>query len=174
MIEVKNTTLEDVPKILELYRTMANEPGGIIRTAEEITSYYVEEFITKSMRSGSAFVISHPANKAEAIAEIHAYPYGLTAFRHILTDLTIVVHPGFQGQKLGKLIFEHLLSNVVEYMPHILRLELFVRESNIKAIGFYKKLGFIEEGRHKHKIKNIDNLLETPIEMTWFNPAYKN
>jgi ribosomal protein S18 acetylase RimI-like enzyme len=84
-----------------------------------------------------------------------------------------VVHPAFQGQKLGKFIFEHLLSTVAEKMPHILRLELFVRENNVKAIKFYKKLGFIEEGRHKNKIKNTDNSLETPIEMAWFNPSYK-
>jgi ribosomal protein S18 acetylase RimI-like enzyme len=174
MFEVRNSGLRDISKVLELYRAVSIVSGGIIRIAEEITPHYIEDFITKSLQSGLAFVVEHPNNKDEIIAEIHAYQYGLSAFRHILTDLTIVVHPAFQGQRVGKLIFEHLLGEVTEKMPHILRVELFVREANVKAIEFYKKLGFVEEGRHKNKIKNRDNSLETPIEMTWFNPSYKN
>jgi ribosomal protein S18 acetylase RimI-like enzyme len=174
MFEVRDTSLRDISKVLELYRTVSIASGGIIRIAEEITPQYIEDFITKSLQSGLAFVIDHPDHQEEIIAEIHAYQYGLAAFRHILTDLTIVVHPAFQGQRIGKLIFAHLLGEVTEKMPHILRVELFVREANTKAIEFYKKLGFVEEGRHTSKIKNQNNSLETPLEMTWFNPSYKN
>ncbi len=46
--------------------------------------------------------------------------------------------------------------------------------SYLNAIKFYEKLGFTQEGRHKDKIKNTDNSLETPIGMTWFNPNYKS
>jgi ribosomal protein S18 acetylase RimI-like enzyme len=174
MYIVESTVLEDIPKILELYRTVAAKPGGVIRFAEEITQDYIRGFVARSLASGIALIIANPEHREEIVAEIHAYQYGLAAFRHILTDLTIVVHPAFQGQKIGKLIFEYFLDEVEEKWPTILRVELFVRESNEKAIGFYRKLGFVEEGRHKNKIKNKDNLLETPIEMTWFNPNYDN
>ncbi len=173
MLGVRKTTPADIDPILALYRTVATQSGGIIRTEEEITRPYVEAFVTGSLRSGVGYVVDHPGQAGVLVAEIHAYPYGLSAFRHILTDLTIVVHPAFQGQRIGKLIFERLLTEVAENMPHILRLELFVRENNARAIQFYQKLGFIQEGRHKHKIKNKDNALETPLEMTWFNPNYR-
>jgi ribosomal protein S18 acetylase RimI-like enzyme len=174
MFVIRKTVPDDVSKILRLYQEIAATQGGIIRVKEEITEDYINKFVQQSLSSGLALVITHPDNKAEIIAEIHAYQYGLLAFRHILTDLTIVVHPSFQGQKIGKLIFEHFLAQVKEKLPHILRVELFVRENNAKAIRFYEKLGFIEEGRHKNKIKNMDNFLETPVEMTWFNPNYNN
>ncbi len=172
MFAVKETVWGDVPGILALYQTVAAESGGIIRFREEITPDYVHDFVTKSLRNGLSRVVPHPRNGAEIVAEMHAYPYGLAAFSHILTDLTIVVHPSFQGQKIGSLIFEHFLAEVTGKMPHILRVELFVRENNVPAIRFYKKLGFVEEGRHRHKIKNKDGSLETPLEMTWFNPRY--
>ena len=174
MFVIRKTVPNDVSEILRLYQEIAATRGGIIRVKEEITGNYINKVIQQSLSSGLGLVITHPDKKAEIIAEIHAYQYGLLAFRHILTDLTIVVHPSFQGQKIGKLIFEYFLAEVKEKLPHILRVELFVRENNTKAIQFYEKLGFIEEGRHKNKIKNRDGLLETPVEMTWFNPNYNN
>ncbi|MBD0258085.1 MAG: GNAT family N-acetyltransferase [Cytophagales bacterium] len=173
MFAVKETVWGDVPGILALYQTVATESGGIIRLREEITLDYVNDFITKSLRTGLSRVVHHPRNQAEIVAEMHAYQYGPAAFSHILTDLTIVVHPSFQGQKIGMLIFEHFLAEVAGKMPHILRVELFVRENNMAATRFYKKLGFVEEGRHWNKIKNKDGSLETPLEMTWFNPRYE-
>ena len=66
------------------------------------------------------------------------------------------------------------MTKIKNEFSHILRVELYVREKNQKAIEFYQKMGFVEEGRLKNKIKNLDNSLETPIEMTWFNPNYQN
>lgn len=174
MYQVEPTDLSDVRRILELYQTVVRQSRGIIRIPTEVTFEYIEDFVIKSLRTGLCYIVNDPDNKERILAELHAYQYGIAAFRHILTDLTIVVHPTFQGQKIGKLIFTHFLNQVAEKMPHILRVELFVREENVKAVEFYQKLGFVEEGRHQHKIKNQDNSLETPIEMTWFNPQYKN
>ncbi len=131
MLEVRKTTLDDVVKILALYRIVAVNSGGIIRIVEEITLPYVEEFVTSSLLAGVSYVVNHPNKAGAIVAEIHAYQIGLSTFRHILTDLTIVVHPAFGGQKIGRLIFEPLLAEVEENMPHILRVELFIRENNI-------------------------------------------
>ncbi len=171
---IQKSIFANAEAVLALYKEVVRRSGGIIRIEEEITLEYVESFLRKSTHAGIAFHIPHPTQKNLIIAEVHAYKTGLSAFRHILTNLTIVVHPDFQGHGLGKQIFLAFLKEVKEKFPEILRVELFVREQNTTAIGFYKKMGFVEEGRLKDKILNVDGSLETPIEMTWFNPHFQN
>ncbi len=159
--------------IFSLYREVVRQSGGIIRIEDEVTLDYVRSFLQKSIESGIAYHIKDPNEADSIIAEIHAYRPGTSAFRHILADLTIVVHPSFQGQGLGKQTFVAWLEEVEANFPEVLRVELFVREQNTSAIQFYQKMGFIEEGRLKNKILNLDGSLETPIEMTWFNPGFQ-
>lgn len=171
---IRKSSPADSEAVLALYKEVVRRSGGIIRIEKEVTDEYVQSFLEKSLNSGIAFHIPHPNQDHSIIAEVHAYKAGLSAFRHILTDLTIVVHPDFQGQGLGKQIFIAFLEEVKAKFPEVLRVELFVREQNTGAIHFYKKMGFLEEGRLKDKILNVDGSLETPIEMTWFNPHFQN
>ncbi|MFN7119656.1 MAG: GNAT family N-acetyltransferase [Saprospiraceae bacterium] len=174
MYSIVSLNLQHDEALFRLYQKVAAESGGIIRVSSEITPAYVSGMLHKCVQQGLIFGIFNPAKPFQLIAEIHTYTPDIQAFRHLLTDLTVVVHPDFQGKGLGKLIFEHLLNEIKRAHPHILRVELFVRENNAKAVEFYQRLGFIEQGRHRHKIKNADGSLETPIEMAWFNPAYQD
>ncbi len=171
--QIQKSSSADIKAVLDLYTEVVRHSGGIIRIEEEVTSDYVRSFLQKSIQSGIAYHIADPAKAQSIIAEIHAYKPGLSAFRHILADLTIVVHPDFQGKGLGKQLFLAFLEEVQTKFTEVLRVELFVREQNTSAIRFYRKMGFIEEGRLKHKILNLDGSLETPLEMTWFNPGFQ-
>jgi RimJ/RimL family protein N-acetyltransferase len=167
---IRKASLADKSALFTLYKSIAEKPGGIIRIPPEVNENYIETILTKSLQTG-LILVSEVNGKLTG--SIHAYEYGLSAFRHILTELTIVVAPDHQGTGVGKALFTAFLKNIHDHFKHILRVELFVREQNAKTITFYKKLGFKEEGRHYHKIKNSDGMHETPIEMTWFNPAYQ-
>jgi len=68
------------------------------------------------------------------IGEIHAYTPSIHAFRHLLTDLSIVVVPNWQGKEVGEQFFQAFLTKVEEEFQHILRVELFVRSANTRAI----------------------------------------
>ncbi|GAA4276879.1 GNAT family N-acetyltransferase [Aquimarina mytili] len=171
MYTIRPAIQSDEPHILALYKKVAQQSGGIIRVTNEITLEYIRDFVSKSIQDGIILVTVNPDDN-QIIAEIHAYRIGLSAFRHILTDLTIVVAPDFQGQKIGKTLFNQFLETIESEYPHILRVELFVRENNKNTIQFYSRLGFINEGRQHQKIKNLDHSLETPIHMAWFNSNY--
>ncbi len=171
MYTTRPAIASDINNILKLYQKVGKQFGGIIRVLDEITLDYVREFVANSKQDGLILMTINPNNN-QIIAEIHAYRVRLSAFRHILTDLTIVVDPDFQGKKIGKLLFNEFLETVKANYPHILRVELFVRENNTNAIRFYSKLGFNNEGKQYQKIKNLDHSLETPIHMAWFNPNY--
>lgn len=160
--------IEDLENILKLYRRVAQNLGGLARMSDEITPQYVEQFVQKSAKNGLQFVIENLVS-GEIIAEIHCYPLEPRTFSHILSELTISVHPDYQGQGLGKMIFLHLLNYIRQYRADILRVELITRESNQKAIAMYQKLGFVIEGRFEQRIRSADGGFEADIPMAWFN-----
>jgi ribosomal protein S18 acetylase RimI-like enzyme len=164
---------EDVLKIKQLYQVVSCEEGGIARLEHEITEAYVGDFVSKGLNSGFILVTEHPQNPEELVAEIHAYKPGPAVFDHILSDLTIVVHPAFQQKKYGRTILTIFLEQIALNRPDIGRIELMVRESNHKAITFYQSLGFRIEGRFEMRIKTTQKTYEADIPMMWQNPNYE-
>ena len=147
--------------------------GGLARSYEEITEEYINNILSKSQDGGIQLVIPNPASPDAVIAEIHCSKFEPKVFGHILSDLTIVVDPGFQGKGIGKMIFKTLLDTVANERKDILRIELIARESNKRAIQFYQQIGFIVEGRFERRIKSATGQFEADIPMVWFNPNYE-
>ncbi|MBC8131868.1 MAG: GNAT family N-acetyltransferase [Deltaproteobacteria bacterium] len=77
----------------------------------------------------------------------HAFlePMRMMGNAHVFT-LNIVVHPGNTERGIGKALMTHMLSWAKEH-PDLRKIELIVRSTNERAIGMYRKLGFVEEGR---------------------------
>jgi ribosomal protein S18 acetylase RimI-like enzyme len=172
-LTVRKATLHDKQKIYQLYLAVSRLEGGIARTQKEVTEDWVLNCLLKGLSGGFVLVIDHPEKPEELIATLHTYSTGLQAFSHVLGDLTIGVHPDFQGQGVGRRIFERLLRQIEEERPDILRVELIVRESNKKAIRFYEQIGFTQEGRLERRIHNTEGRLEADIPMAWFNSYYQ-
>ncbi len=166
---IRKATVADREQILALYQKVAYLPDGIIRNPAEITEDYIAYFLNAAIANGLILVA---LEAGELAGEIHAITPDIQAFRHLLTDLTIVVDPDRQGQGLGKRLFQEFLRQVETDFPHILRVELFTREHNDRNVRFYESLGFINEGRQERKILLPGNTFHTPIHMAWFNPHY--
>lgn len=165
---ITQTTEKSIPELFALYKEVAEKSGGIIRRPEEITLDYITDFTMHSLESGLSFIaLSNYTH--QILGEIHAYPSGLKAFGHLLENLTIVVHPSAQSNGIGKALFIRFLEEVRAHFRHILKVELFVRERNTKAVQFYQSLGFVIEGKLTQQILNADGSLETPLMMSWFN-----
>ncbi len=168
---IKNGNSEDIGEITDLYREVAAIEGGLARTADEISAGYVGNFVSKAVESGIIVVAHAPADN-KIIGEIHGYALGPQVFAHVLGELTIAIHPNFQGVGVGKALFTKFMQQVKEDRPDILRVELIARESNGKAIEFYKKLGFAVEGRMTNRIRSVGGGFESDIPMAWHrNPV---
>src|SRR5215213_1499038 len=102
---IRTAEINDLQKIKTLYQAVAREGNGIARTEDEITDQYIENFITRSLDGGLIIVAENPSNPDELIGEIHAYKPGIEVFDHVLSEITIVVHPEFQSKKIGRTIF---------------------------------------------------------------------
>lgn len=146
-----------------LYRAVAAVPGGLARLEDEVSRAYVEAFLIAASERGIGFVAF---DESGLLGEIHCYRAGLFCFSHVMSELTIAVHPRAQGRGVGRALFKSLLQ-AVEASPDIDRVELIARESNRGAIGFYESLGFVQEGEMRGRIRNLDGSVESDIPMAW-------
>ncbi|GAB3996068.1 N-acetyltransferase [Spirosoma daeguense] len=164
-ITVRQGDSQDKSALVELYRDVARISQGIARTEVEITDEYVLSLFQSTEKQGLMLVATDVENRV--IAEIHASKYGIHIFDHILTGLTIAVHPGYQGKGVGKKLFQAFLAEVQIRFPEVLRIELESRASNQKSIGLYQRLGFVQEGRMQNKTRNADGSFDDSLLMAW-------
>ncbi|MBL7980099.1 MAG: GNAT family N-acetyltransferase [Bacteroidetes Order II. Incertae sedis bacterium] len=169
-LQIRVATLDDEVHILHLYRKVAKKPGGLARTEQEITTQYIRHNLIQAQQSGIGLVVTH--NLKQIVGEIHCYRLEPLVFQHVLSELTIAVDPEFQGQGIGKALFQTLLKHVEANFTDVFRVELIARESNIKAIRFYQQLGFVIEGKMRGRILNHHHQLEADVMMAWFNPSF--
>jgi len=161
---------QDVFFLRQLYLQAAIE-GNIIRTVPEITPAYIREILFQSYNRGLQLACKLP--DGSIIAEIHAITPEEHRFRHLLSNLTIVVLPQHQRKGIGYELFNTFLSKIKNEYSHILRVELYVRKQRHGVIKFYERLGFQKEGEFPHKILQRNGTLETPILMAWVNPNFQ-
>jgi ribosomal protein S18 acetylase RimI-like enzyme len=174
MYKIREVDTSDYTSIFSLYKKVAANIGGISRVEDEITEEYVQDFIAKSKESGIQLVVFDENLPGSIVGEIHCYRPLPKVFSHVLTDLTIVVDPAFQRKGIGKLLFGSLLNTIKTKRTDILRLELIVRETNHKAISFYRSIDFRIEGRFERRIDSRNGRFESDIPMAWFNPEFDN
>jgi ribosomal protein S18 acetylase RimI-like enzyme len=170
---ILKAALADIPHILSLYQAVARNVGGLAREKDEITMQYVTNNVNKSLQTGIVLIAQHP-EEGTIIGEIHSYALEPRVFSHVLSELTIAVHPQFQGMGIGRMLFQELLQEVENTRRDILRVELIARESNTKAIAFYQQLGFQIEGKLARRINSMNGYYEADIPMAWFNKNFKS
>jgi ribosomal protein S18 acetylase RimI-like enzyme len=164
---IRRATEDDLAQLVALYRDVATVPDGIARTPAEVTEAYVRGFMHKAGADGIELVFE---DAGRIVGEIHASRVGIASLAHLLTDLTIAVAPQAQGKGVGRALFQGLLDEVTHTMPHITRVELFARESNVRARKLYASLGFVEEGRLRARVNNARGEPETDTIMGWLRP----
>lgn len=164
---IRKAQANDHARIVRLYRDVASVPDGIARTPGEVNDAYVSGFMHKAEADGIELVCEE---SGLIVGEIHASRVGIASLAHLLTDLTIAVAPQAQGRGVGRRLFQALLDEVRDNMPHITRVELFARESNAKARALYASLGFVEEGRLRARVNNAKGEPETDTIMGWLRP----
>jgi ribosomal protein S18 acetylase RimI-like enzyme len=99
-------------------------------------------------------------------------PMGLQATSHVFR-LTVVVHPGYLDRGIGAELMRDLLE-WAEQTPRVGKIELLVRATNERAIRLYSKLGFVEEGRFRNRVRLQDGSFVDDIAMAWFPDGSTN
>ncbi len=77
-------------------------------------------------------------------------------------ELAIMVHGDYQGQGIGSRLFAKAID-IADNWLMLERLDLTVIAGNERALGLYKKFGFVEEGRIRKAVivngKYVDEII---------------
>ena len=161
-ISIRRTTPADAPAILAVHIAAASNGGGLAREPDEMDLAGVEASLTRPFQDGVALMAWIDG---QAAGEIHASRYAPRQFAHNLTELTVAVHPDFQGRGVGAALFEALFVEAARMAPPIERIELMCREGNTHAVRLYQRLGFVIEGRFPKRVRLADGTVEDDLAM---------
>lgn len=159
-ISIRATRPADAPAILQVHLAAAANGGGLAREPDEMDPAGIEAALARPFANGVALIAWIGGRAA---GEIHASRLGPRQFAHNLTDLTVAVHPDFQGRGVGAALFEALFAEARRLTPRIERVELFCREGNAGALRLYERLGFTLEGRFPRRVRLRDGTVEDDL-----------
>jgi ribosomal protein S18 acetylase RimI-like enzyme len=168
-LHLRPTTPADIAALLTLYRDVAAMPNsGLARHSDEMNRDYVAAFAGLCDPQG----VSIAAFDGQALAgEIHAARMRPRQFSHVLTDLTVAVHPQAQGRGVGSALFRALFDAAARLNPPVTRIELVGRAGNAAALRLYERLGFRAEGRFAGRVRLAGGTIEDDIPMARMGPA---
>lgn len=149
-VTLRDATVEDAPTLARAAREIAETPGLLASRPHELTdARYATTIRTLAASGDGKFLVAESAG----VPVGHAWfePLGLEVTRHVV-QLTMAVHPGWQGRGIGKALLTSLLE-WARSAPRVERAELRVRSGNTNAMALYRALGFVEEGRMVKRIK---------------------
>ena len=153
---IRKAELRDAASIVKAEQEIAQEPGFFCSQPSELT----EQNVKKTIESSNGIYFVAECNGCIAgHAFLETIP--LQSLKHI-AQLNIAVHKGFQNGGIGT----RLMKRIIEWAQEseaVEKIELNVRASNAQAISLYKKMGFLEEGCLKRRVKTrngyIDDIL---------------
>jgi putative acetyltransferase len=161
-VTIRATTPADAPAILAVHLAAASNGGGLAREPDEMDLAGIEASLVRPFQDGVALIAWIDGKPA---GEIHASRYAPRQFAHNLTDLTVAVHPDFQGRGVGAALFEAVFDAARKMAPPIERIELLCREGNAGAVRLYQRLGFVIEGRFHRRVRLRNGTVEDDLAM---------
>ena len=164
MLTIRTATRLDAATLWDAERRTALTPGLLASRPGEIAVELFEEKI-EVLATGGRYVVAELDGSVVGHALLEPLG-GLAAISHVFT-LTIVVHPGMLGRGIGSALLRELLDWAAGD-PRLTKVELRVRSTNARAIALYQKLGFVEEGRFRRRVRLEDGTLLDDLGMAWF------
>ncbi len=153
-IIIRKAKIEDAQAITAAAKEIAQTPGYFCSEPDELTERNFIKTIQALSESEKGIYLVAECEK-KIIGHAFLEPMPLNLLSHV-TQLTIGIHNGYQEKGIGTVLMEALIK-WVKQSATIEKIELNVRASNHRAIALYKKMGFVEEGRLKKRIKINSN-----------------
>jgi putative acetyltransferase len=162
MDELTFKEINDALALRNLYDLVSKESGTLARSSDEIDLNYFERVLEKSFDSGINIGVY---DKEKLVAFIYAYKFEPKVFNHTMANMTMGVHPNYQGKGIGSRLLECFIEEV-KRQDEIKRIELFTPSINLTAIKLYQRHGFKQEGIFKDRAIFKGKLIDD-IAMAW-------
>lgn len=147
---IRDARVDDASTLAGAEREIAKTPGFLASQPHELKDEaFAQKIAELSASDNGKYLVAEAEGKIVGHAMLD--PLKLSATRHVV-HLTLAVHPGWQGKGIGKALLGALIG-WAKAAAAVKKIELHVRASNTNARDLYKKFGFIEVGRWKHRIR---------------------
>lgn len=157
-------TLADVAAITQAEQRIAQTPGLLASRPHELSETRTAAKVAELSSGRGCFLVAE--TQGQLVAHGVLEPLGLEVIRHVV-QLTLAVHPGWQGQGVGSALLERLIE-WARAAPAVEKIELRVRHTNTRALALYARLGFVEEGRFARRLKLPDGRYLDDVAMGLF------
>lgn len=149
-LTIRTAHVDDASVLAAAEREIAAVPGQLVSRPEELVD---ERFAQKIAALGRADNGRFLVAEVEGAIVGHGLldPLPLAAVRHVV-HLTLAVHPGWQGQGVGRALLEALIE-WARAAPAVSKIELHVRAPNERARALYRAVGFVEAGRWRRRVE---------------------
>ena len=149
-LTIRKARVEDAHAIVSAEQEIAQSPGFFCSQPSELSEENVVKMIRNLSESHTGiYLVAEREGKIVGHAFLESLH--LKSICHV-AQLSICVHQSWQEKGLGTALIKQLID-WAKQSATIEKIELSVRASNSRAISLYKKMGFIEEGRLKNRIK---------------------
>jgi putative acetyltransferase len=160
----------DQDGLIDLLKAAAGTPDLFARGAQEIDAEFVRVRVSDACERG-VWLVAEDLDSGMLAGSVHALRPKAKDASHVLGDVLLAVHPRAQGRGLGSALFGAFVERVRQGMPEIQRIELLVRESNVRAAAVYERHGFRKEGRLVRRLRRFDGAFEDSLFYAWLREA---
>jgi ribosomal protein S18 acetylase RimI-like enzyme len=149
-LTIRPARVDDAHVLAQAERTIAATPGLLVSHPAELTDErFAQKIAALDGADNGRYLVAETAGQIVGHGMLDPLP--LAAVRHVV-HLTLAVHPGWEGQGVGRA----LLTSLIDWAraaPAVEKIELNVRSSNTPAQALYRKMGFTEIGRWRRRVK---------------------
>jgi len=160
---IREARIDDAPVLVAAEKETARTPDLLVSRPHELKLEVFEQKIAELFKA-ERYVVAEKEQKIVGHAFLDPMP--LEALSHVFR-LTIVVHPGYRNQGIGDALMRDLMD-WAKRTPRVVKIELLVRATNERAIRLYLKLGFVDEGQFRKRVRLPDGRFVDDIAMAWF------
>lgn len=156
---------EDRGALYDLERALIEDGRGQVRTLEDLgdREAFTARLQDDALRNTWVAVLDHRVVASASIRRVRA-----SMIDH-LGWFDIGVHPAVQGLGIGRLLTEATIERA--RLEGVLRLELFVRADNLRAIALYRSLGFETEVVRRRYVRLPDGrFIDDHAMVRWLGP----
>jgi putative acetyltransferase len=162
MLVIREAGVDDAPILAAAERIVAAEPGLLASRPEEVT----DAVMTRRIQGAARFLVAE--DDGAPVGHAMLDPMALAAVAHVL-HLSIVVHDGQRRRGIGERLLRELLTWAER--TGVVKIELRVRATNSGAIALYRKVGFVDEGVLRRRVRLPDGQYLDDLSMAWLGPS---
>lgn len=157
-VAIRPVTVSDTDDLVALDLAVVKAGHGVVMRPDEVqrgndARRLNEHTLSEIANGGGVWLIAHFADgTGSALGQAGARRFRPSFVGHV-ASLSLGVHPEVQGLGIGRMLLEAVMAWADDVAPPIERLELYVRDDNLRARRLYESCGFAPEGVRKRFIK---------------------